>query len=93
MAPLRQKFELFTEPTDRVLVSVGREDDVKFVGLCEALGIKVMRIGVAYKTGQLVIEDVATWQLINLYGMKNTLRGALWELNKALKSADEFPFI
>jgi phosphoribosylformylglycinamidine synthase len=29
-----------------VLVSVGREDDVKFVGLCEARGIPVLRIGV-----------------------------------------------
>ncbi len=29
-----------------MLVSVGREDDVKFVGLCEARGIPVLRIGV-----------------------------------------------
>jgi phosphoribosylformylglycinamidine synthase len=37
---------LFSESTGRVLVSVGREDDVKFVGLCEARGIPVLRIGV-----------------------------------------------
>ena len=38
---------LFSESTGRVLVSVGREDDVKFVALCEARGIPVLRIGVA----------------------------------------------
>jgi hypothetical protein len=37
---------LFSESTARVLVSVGREDDVKFVGLCEARGVEVLRIGV-----------------------------------------------
>ena len=37
---------LFSESNGRVLVSVGREDDVKFVGLCEARGIPVLRIRV-----------------------------------------------
>ncbi|MEN9715761.1 MAG: hypothetical protein RJA35_1228, partial [Actinomycetota bacterium] len=37
---------LFSESTGRVLVSVGREDDVKFVGLCEARNVPVLRIGV-----------------------------------------------
>jgi hypothetical protein len=35
----------FCQSTGRVLVSVGREDDVKFVGLCQARGIPVLRIG------------------------------------------------
>jgi phosphoribosylformylglycinamidine synthase len=37
---------LFGESTGRVLVSVPREDDVKFVGLCEGRGYPVLRIGV-----------------------------------------------
>ncbi|MGK2855004.1 MAG: phosphoribosylformylglycinamidine synthase subunit PurL [Microbacteriaceae bacterium] len=37
---------LFAESTGRVLVSVPREDDVKFVGLCEGRGYPVLRIGV-----------------------------------------------
>jgi phosphoribosylformylglycinamidine synthase len=57
---------LFSESTGRVLVSVGREDDVKFVGLCEARGIPVLRIGVTDNSGQLEIQDIATWQLSDL---------------------------
>ncbi|NRG41997.1 phosphoribosylformylglycinamidine synthase subunit PurL [Rathayibacter sp. VKM Ac-2835] len=37
---------LFSESTGRVLVSVPREDDVKFRGLCEGRGYPVLRIGV-----------------------------------------------
>jgi phosphoribosylformylglycinamidine synthase len=59
---------LFSESTGRVLVSVGREDDVKFVGLCEARGIPVLRIGVTDNSGELEIQDVATWQLSDLRG-------------------------
>lgn len=51
-----------------MLVSVGREDDVKFVGLCEARGIPVLRIGVTDNSGELEIQDFATWQLNNLRG-------------------------
>ena len=54
---------LFSESTGRVLVSVGREDDVKFVGLCEARGIAVLRIGVTDSTAELNIQDIALWQL------------------------------
>ena len=57
---------LFSESTGRVLVSVGREDDVKFVGLCEARGIPVLRIGVTDDTGELAIQDLATWKLDDL---------------------------
>jgi hypothetical protein len=59
---------LFSESTGRVLVSVGREDDVKFVGLCEARSIPVLRIGVTDNSGELEIQDVATWQLNDLSG-------------------------
>ena len=37
---------LFSESTGRVLVSVPREDDVKFRGLCEGRDVPVLRIGV-----------------------------------------------
>jgi phosphoribosylformylglycinamidine synthase II len=37
---------LFSESTGRVLVTVPREDDVRFRGLCEGRGYPVMRIGV-----------------------------------------------
>jgi phosphoribosylformylglycinamidine synthase II len=57
---------LFSESTGRVLVSVGREDDVKFVGLCEARGIPVLRIGVTDNTDELEIQDLASWQLGDL---------------------------
>jgi phosphoribosylformylglycinamidine synthase len=57
---------LFSESTGRVIVSVGREDDVKFVGLCEARGIPVLRIGVTDASGQLEIQDVATWNIDDL---------------------------
>jgi hypothetical protein len=50
---------LFSESTGRVLVSVGREDDVKFVGLCEARRIPVLRIGVTDNSGHLEIQDIA----------------------------------
>ena len=46
--------------------SVGREDDVKFVGLCEARGIPVLRIGVTDNSGTLEIQDIANWNLADL---------------------------
>ena len=60
---------LFSESTGRVLVSVGREDDVKFVGLCEARNIPVLRIGVTDVKGEgavLAIKDVADFSLAEL---------------------------
>ena len=44
---------LFSESTGRVLVSVPREDDVKFKGLCEGRGYPVLRIGVTDKSAGL----------------------------------------
>jgi phosphoribosylformylglycinamidine synthase len=57
---------LFSESSGRVLVSVGREDDVKFVGLCDARNIPVLRIGVTDNSNSLEIQDLATWQLEEL---------------------------
>ncbi|WP_434970326.1 phosphoribosylformylglycinamidine synthase subunit PurL [Microbacterium sp. bgisy207] len=42
---------LFSESTGRVIVSVPREDDVKFRGLCEGRGYPVLRIGVTDAPG------------------------------------------
>jgi phosphoribosylformylglycinamidine synthase len=68
---------LFSESTARVIVSVGREDDVKFVGLCEARGIPVLRIGVTDASGQLEIQDLATW---NIEDLKNAHSATIPEL-------------
>ena len=57
---------LFSESTSRVLVSVGSEDDVKFVGLCEARNIPVLRIGVTENSGSLQIQDIASWEISEL---------------------------
>ncbi|MFF2631266.1 phosphoribosylformylglycinamidine synthase subunit PurL [Microbacterium sp. NPDC058021] len=42
---------LFSESTGRVIVSVPREDDVKFRGLCDGRGYPVLRIGVTDAPG------------------------------------------
>ncbi len=42
---------LFSESTGRVIVSVPREDDVKFQGLCDARKYPVLRIGVTTGVG------------------------------------------
>jgi phosphoribosylformylglycinamidine synthase len=56
------------------MVSVGREDDVKFVGLCEARGIPVLRIGVTDNSNELEIQDLATFNLDDLRaGFKGTI--------------------
>ena len=51
---------LFSESQARVIVTVGREDDVKFQGLCEARGVPVLRIGVTDKESEaLSIQGIA----------------------------------
>nr|WP_274636722.1 phosphoribosylformylglycinamidine synthase subunit PurL [Microbacterium bovistercoris] len=42
---------LFAESTGRVIVSVPREEDVKFRGLCQGRGYPVLRIGVTDQAG------------------------------------------
>lgn len=52
---------LFSESTGRVIVTVPREDDVKFRGLCEGRDYPVMRIGVTDSEGaKLEVQDVFT---------------------------------
>jgi len=58
---------LFSESAGRVIVSVPREDDVKFLGLCEGRGYPVLRIGVTDNTlDALEIQDVFTVSLADL---------------------------
>jgi len=55
---------LFSESQARVIVTVGREDDVKFQALCEARGVPCLRIGVTDKSSDSIeIKDLATFSL------------------------------
>jgi phosphoribosylformylglycinamidine synthase len=59
-----QTAALFSESQSRVLVTVGREDDVKFQALCVARGVPCLRIGVTDATSGLVeIKDIADLKL------------------------------
>ncbi|MBS1675658.1 MAG: phosphoribosylformylglycinamidine synthase subunit PurL [Actinobacteria bacterium] len=51
---------LFSESTGRVIVTVPREDDVKFRGLCEGRGYPVLRIGVTDSEPALEVQDIFT---------------------------------
>ena len=51
---------LFAESTARMLVSVPREDDVRFQGLCEGRNYPVLRIGVTDNSGVLEVQDEFT---------------------------------
>ena len=57
---------LFSESTGRVIVSVPREDDVRFVGLCEGRGYPVVRIGVTDSRDTFELQDVFTASLDEL---------------------------
>lgn len=57
---------LFSESTGRVIVTVPREDDVKFRGLCEGRGYPVLRIGVTDSEPQLEVQDVFTASVAEL---------------------------
>ncbi|TFC88706.1 phosphoribosylformylglycinamidine synthase subunit PurL [Cryobacterium sinapicolor] len=58
---------LFSESAGRVIVSVPREDDVKFLGLCEGRNYPVLRIGVTDSTSaSLEIQDQFTVSLADL---------------------------
>ncbi|MDA3147754.1 phosphoribosylformylglycinamidine synthase subunit PurL [Leucobacter sp. UCMA 4100] len=64
---------LFSESQARALVSVPREEDVKFRGLCEGRGVPVLRVGVTDGTGdaaQIEIQDQFTISVAEL--------GAAW---------------
>ena len=49
---------LFSESQGRVLVSVPREDDVRFTFMCEARGFPVLRIGVTDGVGEDAVLEV-----------------------------------
>ena len=67
---------LFSESTGRVLVSVPREDDVRFQGLCEGRGYPVLRIGVTDDSGELEVQDQFT---VGIEQLRATHRGTLAE--------------
>jgi len=58
---------LFSETVARMVVSVAREDDVKFRGLCDGRGVPVTRIGVTDLTSQqLDIADYFSFSVSEL---------------------------
>jgi phosphoribosylformylglycinamidine synthase len=70
---------LFSESTGRVIVSVPREEDVKFRGLCEGRGYPVLRIGVTDPAADgdepaLEVQDVFT---VPLSELRTRSRGTL----------------
>lgn len=67
---------LFSESTARAIVSVPREDDVRFMGLCEGRGIPVLRVGVTDAGGALELQDRFT---ISLDELRGAHRGTLPE--------------
>lgn len=68
---------LFSESTGRMLVSVPREDDVRFQGLCEGRGYPFLRIGVTDAGGVLEVQDQFTIAIDELRGIhRGTLADA-----------------
>ena len=59
---------LLSESTARMLVSVPREDDVRFQGLCEGRNFPYLRIGVTDDSGVLEVQDEFTIPLSELRG-------------------------
>jgi phosphoribosylformylglycinamidine synthase len=60
---------LFSESTGRVIVTVPREEDVKFRGLCEGRGYPVLRIGVTDTEPVLEVQDVFSYTAAELRAM------------------------
>ncbi|MFJ4045788.1 phosphoribosylformylglycinamidine synthase subunit PurL [Microbacterium sp. NPDC089987] len=65
---------LFSESAGRVIVTVPREEDVKFRGLCEGRDYPVLRIGVTDTEPALEVQDVFTASVDEL---RETSRGTL----------------
>jgi len=59
---------LFSESAGRIIVTVPREDDVKFLGLCRGRDIPVLRIGVTSDTGELEVQGRFTIPVAELGG-------------------------
>jgi phosphoribosylformylglycinamidine synthase II len=71
---------LFSESTGRVLVSVPREDDVKFRGLCEGRDFPVLRIGVTdAELGTQPVLEVQDQFTVGLEELQHTHRSTLPE--------------
>ena len=63
---------LFSESTGRVIVTVRREDDVRFQGLCAGRGFPVLRIGVTdASSGTLEVQGAFEATLDELRGTHN----------------------
>ncbi|MBO9578961.1 MAG: phosphoribosylformylglycinamidine synthase subunit PurL [Microbacteriaceae bacterium] len=60
---------LFSESAGRIIVTVPREDDVKFLGLCHGRDIPVLRIGVTSATGELEVQGRFTLGVDELAGV------------------------
>lgn len=61
---------LFSESASRVIVSVPREDDVRFRGLCDGRGVPVRRIGVTdAASGSLEVQGAFTVSIDELRGV------------------------
>lgn len=65
---------LFSESSGRVIVTVPREDDVRFRGLCEGRGYPVMRIGVTDVEPTLEVQHYFS---ISVSELRATVRGTL----------------
>lgn len=72
---------LFGESAGRVIVTVPREDDVKFRGLAEGRGIPCLRIGVTEDSGKVEVQDLFQLSLEDLQGARTaTLPQAFGEI-------------
>jgi phosphoribosylformylglycinamidine synthase II len=66
---------LFSETQARALVSVAREDDVKFRGLCEGRDVPVLRVGVTDKrSGELEVQGLFS---VGINDLRAVHRGTL----------------
>ncbi|MGO2792147.1 AIR synthase-related protein, partial [Microbacterium gubbeenense] len=63
---------LFAESTGRVIVTVPREEDVKFRGLCEGRNYPVLRIGVTDTEPTFEIQDVFSYSAAELREMSTS---------------------
>ena len=66
---------LFSESGARAIVTVPREDDVRFIGLCEGRGVPALRVGVTDGT-DLEVQDLFA---VTLEELRATHRGTLAE--------------
>ncbi len=65
---------LFSESAGRMLVSVPREDDVRFQGLCDGRGYPLLRIGVTDNNGVLEVQDQFS---VGIDELQATFRGTM----------------